>query len=350
MKLSELAEILAERGFPNRLDGDPDILIHGVNTLSDASEGDISFLSNPKYTAQLGQTRASAVIVPEDARLPTGVSALRCRSPYSVMATATIVIHGYRKHPRWGIDPRTEVADSARIGPNANIGPFVAISADVSIGANATIYPGCYIGDRVSIGDDVILYPNVVVYDDSEIGDRVTLHAGSVIGQDGLGYARVEDAWLKIPQIGRVVIEDDVETGACCNLERATLGETRIGSGTKFGDQVVIGHGCKIGRNCMFVGQVGLAGSVTVGERVTMGGQVAVAGHLSIGDNTVINGKSGVWSSIDANMTVNGNPAIEAKRYRRQAATVRKLPEMRKQLQRLEQEVARLRERLDHDE
>jgi UDP-3-O-[3-hydroxymyristoyl] glucosamine N-acyltransferase len=350
MKLSELAEILAERGFPNRLDGDPDILIHGVNTLSDASEGDISFLSNPKYTAQLGQTRASAVIVAEDAELPTGMAALRCLSPYGAMATATIVIHGYRKHPRWGIDSRTEVADSARIGPSANIGPFVTISPDVAIGANATIYPGCYIGDRVTIGDDVILYPNVVIYDDSRIGDRVTLHAGTVIGDDGLGYAPVGDSWLKIPQIGRVVIEDDVELGAGCNLNRGTLCETRIGGGTKFSDQVLIGHGCKIGRNCMFVGQVGLAGSVTVGEHVTIGGQVAVAGHLSIGDNTVINGKSGVWSSIDANMTVLGNPAIEAKRYRRQAASARKLTEMLKQLRRLEQEVAQLCERLGDDE
>lgn len=350
MKLGELAKILTESGIPNQLDGDPDIPIHGVNTLADAAEGDISFLSNPKYTAQLGQTRASAVIVPEDAKLPTDLSALRCRSPYSAMATATIAIHGYRKHPQWVMDSRIEIADSARIGPNANIGPFVTISQDVTIGANATIYPGCYIGDRVSIGDDVLLYPNVVIYDDSQIGDRVTLHAGTVIGEDGLGYVHVEDSWLKIPQIGRVVIEDDVEMGAGCTLDRATMGETRIGSGSKFSDQVLIGHGCKIGRNCMFVGQVGLAGSVTVGDWVTMGGQVGVAGHLSIGDNTVINGKSGVWSSIDADMTVLGNPAIEVKRYRRQAATARKLPEMREQLQRLEQEVARLHQRLDHDE
>jgi UDP-3-O-[3-hydroxymyristoyl] glucosamine N-acyltransferase len=350
MKLSELAEILAARGCPNQLEGEPDMPIHGVNTLSDAAEGDISFMSNPRYTAQLVKTGASAVIVPEQVELPSGLSALRCRSPYNAMATATIVIYGYRKHPQWGMEPRTGIADSARIGPDANIGPFVTISEDVSIGANATIYPGCYIGDRVSIGDDVILYPNVVIYNDSRIGDRVTLHAGTVVGEDGVGYAPVEDSWLKIPQIGRVVIEDDVEIGACCNLERATLGETRIGSGTKFGDQVLIGHGCKIGRNCMFVGQSGLAGSVTVGDRVTMGGQVAVAGHLSIGDNTVIHGKSGVWSSIDSNMTVNGNPAIETNRYRRQAATARKLPEMRKQLLRLEQEVARLRQRLDNNE
>ncbi len=350
MKLSELADTLADRGFPNRLDGDPDVLIHGVNTLTDAAEGDISFLSNPKYNAQLEQTRASAVMVPEDAELPPGLSALRCRSPYSVMAAASIVIHGYRKHPRWNMDSRSEIADSARIGPNANIGPFVTISDGVSIGANATIYPGCYIGDRVSIGDDVILYPNVVIYDDSCIGDRVALHAGTVIGEDGLGYAPVGDSWLKIPQVGRVVIEDDVELGAGCTLDRATLGETRIGSGTKFSDQVVIGHGCKIGRNCMFVAQVGIAGSVTVGNRVILGGQVGVVGHLSIGDNAVVNAKSTVWSSIDADMTVLGTPAIEAKRFRRQAATLRKLPDMRKQLRRLEKEVAKLRRRLDDDE
>lgn len=349
MKLHELAAALTGRGITNQLDGDPDTRVHGVNTLADAAAGEISFLSNRKYTAQLERTRASAVIVPPDAKLPEGLSAIRCQSPYNAMATATILIHGYRQHPQWGLDSRSEIADTARIGPNANIGPFVTVSRGVEIGANATIYPGCYIGDNACIGDDVVLYPNVVIYDDSRIGNRVALHAGTVIGEDGLGYAPVGDSWLKIPQVGRVVIEDDVEMGAGCTLNRATLGETRIGSGTKFSDQVVIGHGCKVGNNCMFVAQVGIAGSVTVGNRVTLGGQVGIVGHLSIGDNAVVNAKSVVWSSVEANQTVLGSPAIEARRWRRQAATIRKLPDMRKRLRQLEAEVAELRESLTND-
>lgn len=350
MKLSELSDALSERDFPNGIEGDSDTPIRGVNTLSDAGEGEISFLSNPKYASQLERTRASAVIVQPDVELPPGLAAIRCASPYSAMAMATILIHGYRKHPRWGLDPGSEIATSARIGPNANIGPFVTIGRGVSIGANATIYPGCYIGDNACLGDDVILYPNVVIYDGSMIGDRVTLHAGTVVGEDGLGYAPVGDRWLKIPQTGRVTIEDDVELGAGCTLDRATLGETRIGSGSKFSDQVVIGHGTKVGSNCMFVAQVGVAGSVTVGNHVTLGGQVGVAGHLSIGDNTVINAKSGVWSSVDAERTYLGIPAMDARRFRRQAVVARKLPELHKRLQRLETEVAELRERLAEHE
>jgi len=346
MKLKELSEALARRDLSNQLEGDGSILVHGVNTLADAGPREISFLSNPKYRAQLEQTRAAAVIAPADVPLPPGLAAIRCASPYNAMATATILIHGYRKHPQWGRDPRSEIADSARIGADANIGPFVTIARDVTIGANATIYPGCYIGDDVVIGDDVILYPNVVIYDHSLIGDRVTLHAGTVIGEDGLGYAPVGEGWMKIPQVGRVVIEDDVELGAGCTLDRATLGETRIGRGTKFSDQVVIGHGCKIGPHCMFVAQVGLAGSVTVGERVTLGGQVGVVGHLSLGDNAVVQAKSVVWSSVEPGQTVLGWPAVEAKQFLRQGAVARKLPEMHKRLRRLEEEMAELRKQL----
>lgn len=349
MKLKELSDALSKRDLPNRIEGDSDTLIRSVNTLTDASEGEISFLSNPKYATQLERTRASAVILHPDVLLPPGLAAIRCGSPYSAMATAIILIHGYRKHPQWGLDPRSEIAHTARIGPNANIGPFVAIGQGVSIGANATIYPGCYIGDNASIGDDVIFYPNVAIYDDSLIGDRVTLHAGTVVGEDGLGYAPVDEKWLKIPQIGRVVIEDDVELGAGCTLDRATLGETRIGCGSKFSDQVVIGHGTKVGSNCMFVAQVGVAGSVTVGNRVTLGGQVGVAGHLSIGDSTVVNAKSGVWSSIDAEQTYLGIPAMDAKRFRRQAVVARRLPDMHKRLRQLEAEMAELSERLDEN-
>jgi UDP-3-O-[3-hydroxymyristoyl] glucosamine N-acyltransferase len=343
VKLSELSEYLASQGFANRIDGPGDPALSGVNTLQEAGEGELSFLANPKYRAHLFATRASAAIVASEEAIPDGLTVLRCGDPYGAVAAAIQRIHGVRRHPRWGLSPKTEVAASARIGANANIGPYVVIDENVVIGANVTLYPGCFIGNSVILGDDVTLYPNVVVYDGSRIGSRVTLHAGTVVGQDGLGYAPVDGRWVKIPQAGRTVIEDDTEMGANCAIDRATLGETRIGAGTKFSDAVVIGHGTKVGKHGMFVAQTGLAGSVTVGDHVTMGGQVGVAGHLSIGDNVTIGAKSGVWSDIPANERYFGSPAFKWKQFWRQIAAVKELPDLMKKLHRLEAEVAALR-------
>ena len=182
----------------------------------------------------------------------------------------------------------------------------------------------------------------MVIYEGTRIGNRVTMHAGTVIGQDGLGYAPIGDDWLKIPQIGTVIIEDDVEIGAGCAIARATLGATRIGRGTKLSDQVVIGHGCKMGERCMVVAQVGIAGSVTIGDHVILHGQVGINGHTSIGDNAIVGGKSGVWQSIPANAHYHGDPAIEIGRARRRAAILRELPEMHHRLRELAAEVERL--------
>ena len=347
MKLSELSAALSEQGFPNRIDGDPDLMIRAANTLEDGKDGDISFLANPKYKNKLSATQASAVIVSPDEMVPDRLTVLRCSNPYGAITATIILVHGHRKHPQWGIDPRSCIADSAEIGENANIGPYVTISEQTVIGNNATIYPGCFIGDHVTIGDDLILYPNVVIYDKTCIGKRVALHAGTVVGQDGLGYAQVEGEWLKIPQIGRVVIADDVEMGANCALDRATMGETYIGKGSKFSDLVVIGHGTKLGERCMLVAQVGIAGSVDVGNDVTLAGQVGVAGHISIGNDVLVSAKSAVWSSIEEGAHYLGFPATNAYRYRRQAALVQRLPDLRKRLRQLEAEVARLNQRLD---
>jgi len=201
--LAELSHYLEHQGFPNQIDGAGDIQIFGVNTLNEAGAGEISFLANSKYKDQLFTTKASAVIVNHNDGKPEELNVIRCADPYGALAAAVICIHGVRKHPAWGIDSRTQIADSARIGANANIGPFVTIDNDVIIGDNVTLYPGCYIGYGAVLGDDVTLYPNVVVYDGSRIGSRVSLHANTVIGQDGLGYASVDGRWLKIPQAGR---------------------------------------------------------------------------------------------------------------------------------------------------
>jgi UDP-3-O-[3-hydroxymyristoyl] glucosamine N-acyltransferase len=351
MKLAELSESIATQGFPNTVDGDPDLQIHTVNTLGGARAGEISFLSNPKYRQQLQSTQASAVIITPEEVLPDHLSGLRSNDPYAAMTAAMIAIHGHRRHPAWGVHRQAVIAGSAKVGANPNIGPHTTICEQVVIGANVTMYPGCFIGDHVQIGDDVVLYPNVVVYDHTRIGDRVTVHANTVAGGDGLGYAPVNGKWLKIPQAGRTVIEDDVEIGVCCALERATLGETRIGRGSKLSDLVVIGHGTQVGESCMFVAQVGVAGSVNIGDRVTLGGQAGISGHLSIGDDALVGPKSAVWSDVEANAQYQGTPpATHGYEFRRQAASFRRLPQFGKRLRALERKLAQLRRQLGVDD
>lgn len=344
LQLSQLCEILSQHGLPARLDGE-DCAISAVNTLEDATEGEISFLSNPKYTSALAETKASAVIIKEEDTPPSGLSCIRCTDPYAAVTAAIVFIHGYRKHPQWGRSDRATIDPTATLGDGVNIAPDVTVAAGAVIGANCTLYPGCYVGDGATIGNDCILYPNVVVYDHCVLGDRVTIHAGSVIGQDGLGYAPVGEKWIKIPQIGRAVIGNDVEIGANCAVDRATLGKTEVGPGTKFGNVVVIGHGTKIGPDCLFVGMNGVAGSANIGRHVTLAGQSGSAGHITLGDNVRVGGQSGATSDVPANTEVLGMPAIPVAQARRVAYALQKLPEWTKRIKALEQELKELREK-----
>lgn len=344
-RLSELCAILGAHGFASRVDG-ADCAVTAVNTLEEAGPGELTFLSNPKYLPQLDETRAAAVVLGEDVPLPAGLSAIRTRDPYAAVTAAIVVLHGHRVHPQWGLSDRAGIHPTAKIGTEANIASGVTIAAHVVIGDRCTLYPGCYIGDRATIGHDCILYPNVVIYDDSQLGNRVTIHAGSVIGEDGLGYAPVANRWVKIPQIGRAVLHDDVEIGANCTIDRATLGRTEIGAGTKFGNVVVIGHGSKVGPDCLFVGLVGLAGSVNVGRHVTLAGQVGVAGHLTIGDNVRAGGQAGITGNVPADTEVLGSPAVPIAEAKRSMMSVLKLPKWIERIRMLEKEMAELKNRL----
>lgn len=336
--------------MPCEVHGDGDKRVIAVNTLGDAGPDDLSFLSNAKYVDDLKTTRAGAVIVAKDQETPEGMTVMRAADAYAAMAMLVLHIHGWRKHPvALGATGSSSanafppvIHPTAIIGPNANIHHGVTIAANVTIGRNAVIYPGVYIGDDCRIGDDCVLYPNVVLYDGSVLGHRVTIHAGSIIGEDGLGYAPVKGKWQKIPQVGTVEIADDVEIGANCTIDRATLGKTVIGGGTKFSNLIAIGHGTKIGSDCMFVAQVGIAGSVDVGNHVTMAGKVGVAGHLSIGDNAQIAAMAGVMRDVPPNAIMMGAPASEKAEAARSMSLVMKLPEMRKQLRKLEQQVEKL--------
>jgi len=327
--------------------GDAERELVGVATLEDATPDEISFLANPKYEKALRTTSAGAVIVSNDQQIPEGLTALRTADPYAAITAVMVHIHGYRRHKPVGRSHDAVIDPSAVIGENANIHHGVTIEANVTIGKNVVLYPGVYIAENCRLGDDCVLYPNVVLYDGVILGDRVALHAGTVVGEDGLGYAPVGEKWQKIPQVGTVQIGNDVEMGSNCSIDRATLGRTVIADGTKFSNLVAIGHGTKIGENCMFVAQVGVAGSVHVGKHVILAGKAGVAGHLTIGDNAQLGAMAGLMKDIPAGMSFAGLPAIPIKDALRSFSLVERLPQLHKQIKRLEAQVEALRKALE---
>lgn len=345
--LGQLCAALERYGMKPVLKGDAGRKIARVATLEDAAPGDVSFLSNPKYEKMLQTTRASAVVLKPDVAAPPTLDLIQVDDPYAAITVLIVVLHGYRQHGRVPPHPTcTQIHETARIGPSATIHPGASIDEGVVIGRDAVIYPGCYVGPRCRIGDNVLLYPNVVLYDDTVLGDRVTIHANTVIGEDGLGYAPVDGRWVKIPQIGHVEVQDDVEIGAACAIDRATLGKTVIGRGSKFSNLIAIGHGTRIGEHCLLVAQVGVAGSVNVGNRVTMAGQAGVVGHIRVGDGATLGAKAGVTHNVPDGETVLGQPAIPIREMRRQVVYIQRLPELNETVKRLEKEVAELRAKL----
>ncbi len=318
MKATELAERIGAK-----LHGDGSIELTSAATLEEAQAGQVSFLSNLKYAEKLETTNASAVIVATSINSDR-VTLLKSNDPYFAFRQAVVTLYGFRRHPHDGIHP------SAYIHPTSRIG------------SGTVIYPGVFVGPRARVGRDCILYPNVVIYEDCVLGDRVVLHAGTVIGQDGFGYATHKGEHHKIPQVGNVVIEDDVELGSNCSIERAALGSTVIAKGTKIDGLVVIGHGTKIGAHGLLVAQVGIAGSVTIGHHATIAGQVGVAGHLKIGDNVTIAAQAGVIGDVPDQTIMIGSPAMPASQARRVYAFFTQLPELAERLKQLEQKVEEL--------
>lgn len=347
--LAQLAGHLDSKGMACQLQGDPQVCVATVETLEDARDGQISFLANPKYEKLLATTRAAAVVVDRQVRSPQDLNLLRVDDPYAAITVLIEHLHGHRRHPKWGLSPAATIAETATLGSNPNIAPHAVIDQHTVIGHDVTIYPGCYVGPNCRLGDGVVLFPNVVLYDHTILGHRVAVHSGTVIGNDGLGYAPVGEGWEKIPQIGYVEIGDDVEIGSNCSIDRATLGQTVIASGTKFSNLIAVGHGAKVGDNCMFVAQVGLAGSVNVGRHVTLAGQVGVAGHLTIGDNAQVAAKAGVMNDIKPNTRVLGQPAMPINEAKRIYAVFIHLPEMRDRVRQLESDIAELRRQLAKD-
>ncbi|MFW6058743.1 MAG: UDP-3-O-(3-hydroxymyristoyl)glucosamine N-acyltransferase [Phycisphaeraceae bacterium] len=346
LTLEELAKRIGAE-----LRGDGALPIHGCATLDEAGPTDLSFLANRKYARQLQASRAGAVVLtPADAEQAGERPMLVTDDPYFAFRNAVVALIGFREHPAPGISDKAVVADSATLGKDCHVSPFAVIAEGAKLGARCVIYPGCYIGRDVVLGDDCVLHPNVTIYERCTLGNRVVLHAGCSIGHDGFGYATHQGAHHKIPHIGTAIIEDDVEMGAACTVDRATLGTTRVGAGTKCSNSVTIGHGCTVGRHNLLVAQVGLAGSTKTGDYVVMGGQAGAAGHLEIGDGAQFAAQSGIGKSMPGGQQYGGAPAVPLAQIKRQWMAVQRLPDLLTTVRQLQKRIDQLETRLSETE
>jgi UDP-3-O-[3-hydroxymyristoyl] glucosamine N-acyltransferase len=337
MKLQELAQKLE-----CRLEGDPAVEIHGVAGIEQASPGEVTFLANRRYAPNVKTTRASAVFVEDGVEIERepgqpALAKLRTSNPYLSFAKGIELFYESPKYAP-GIHPTAVIAKSARIGSAAHIGPFCFVDDDAVIGEDAVLHSFVTIYRGACIGANFFAHAHAVVREFCRIGNRVILQNGVIIGGDGLGYAKNPDGtWYKMMQSGPAVLEDDVEVQANACIDRATVGETRIGRGTKIDDLVLVGHASKVGGNSMLCGQVGLAGSTRIGENCILAGQVGTAGHLTVGDGAVITAQSGVPNDVPERTLYSGYPAVENREWLRMMAALRRLPDLQKRVVELEE-------------
>ena len=337
--LKELAAYLG-----GRVIGDETARITGIAGLDDAGAGDLTFLANPRYVQKVATTKASAVILPPGAD-SCGKNGIEVANPHLAFAKILTLYHVSPPEPK-GVMEGACIGGNVTMGTGVTIYPGAFVGDGARIGDRVTLFPGAVIYEGVELGDDVTLHANVTVRERCRIGNRVIIHCGTVIGSDGFGYAPDGKGWYKIPQMGIVVIEDDVEIGANAAIDRAALEVTLIRRGTKIDNLVQIAHNCIIGENCMIVSQVGISGSSRLGDHVTLAGQVGVAGHLEIGDNAIVGAKSGIPKSVPAGELVSGIPAYPHREWLKASAVIPRLPELKKAVSALEKKVRELEEKL----
>ncbi|MBR5698922.1 MAG: UDP-3-O-(3-hydroxymyristoyl)glucosamine N-acyltransferase [Prevotella sp.] len=327
-----------------RVEGNPEATVNSFAKIEEGRQGAISFLSNTKYTHYIYETKSSVVLIDESLKLEHEVPAtlIRVKNAYEAVARL-LQAYDSMKPKKKGIDPLAFIAPTATVGDDCYVGAFAYIGEGAKVGKGCQIYPHAVVGDNVTVGDDCILYPNAVVYHDCRLGSRVTLHAGSVIGADGFGFAPTPQGYDKIPQIGIVTIEDDVEIGANTCVDRSTMGSTYIRKGVKLDNLVQVAHNTDIGQNTVMSAQVGIAGSTKVGEWCMFGGQVGIAGHITIGDHVNLGAQSGVPGSIESNQTLIGTPPMNTRGYFKSQAIFQRLPELYKQIQQLQKELDELK-------
>ncbi len=337
----EVAEMLH-----GQLVGNPHVEISDVQVVERAGPQHLTFIGDSRNLPRLRKSQALLAIAPESvltelAEFPQ-ITFVVVPEPEPAFLSVAGVLFPPRPRPRLGISPKASVAETARIGANTNIHPMAVIGDDVVIGCNCDIHSGVVIGNGCVLGDDVVLHPNTVLYDGVQIGSHVIIHASCVIGADGFGYRLVAGRHVHLPHYGTVVIESDVEIGAGTTIDRAKVGETVIGTGTRIDNQVMIGHNCRVGRHNLIVSQVGFAGSVTTGDYVICAGQVGVADHVNLGSGTVVGAKAGVHRDLPGGQTYLGSPAAPAAETTRQLMALKRLPDLRDAVKQLEKTVAAL--------
>ena len=329
------------------IEGDPDVSVSSFGKLEEATQGQLAFLANPKYEEFLYSTNASVIIINDSLELEKKLDCTLIRVPdaYSSFAVILTAYAELAKANLTGIQDPSYISSSAVLGENVFVGAFTYIGQKVKIGKDVKIYPQVFLGDNVTIGDKSIIYPGVKIHHDCEIGKNVSIHAGCVIGGDGFGYAPQKDgSFKKVPQIGNVVIQDDVEIGANTTIDRSTLGSTIIKTGAKLDNLIQIAHNVEIGMNTVIAAQSGISGSTKIGKNVMIGGQAGIVGHIQIADGTKINAQSGVAKSIKTvNTAVTGSPAYDYTQSLRSQILSRNLPDLEKRIKNLEQLVEQLK-------
>jgi UDP-3-O-[3-hydroxymyristoyl] glucosamine N-acyltransferase len=329
-----------------RVEGNPETVVSSFGKIEEATHGQLAFLANPKYEDYLYTTGASVIILNEnqDLKEPVSSTLLRVSDPYSAFATLLAKYQEMVTQQMAGIQEPSYISKSAVLGTNVFVGAFAYIGDNVKVGNHVKIYPNAYIGNNVIIGDYSILHPGVRIYHDCVVGCNVSIHAGTVVGSDGFGFApQADGSFKKVPQIGNVVIEDNVEIGANSTIDRATMGSTLIKSGAKLDNLIQVAHNVEVGHNTVIAAQAGVSGSTKIGNNVMIGGQAGIVGHIQIADNAKINAQSGVSKSIKVPHTaVTGSPAFEYTSALRSQAVTRNLPELEKRIIELENIVKQL--------
>lgn len=337
--LRELAEYLG-----GRVNGDENVTVNGLAPLESAGSDKITFLANPKYSSKVAETSAAAVLMAPGGQ-SFGRNVIEVANPYLGFAKLLTLFYT-KQQPALGVQPEAIIGTQVKLGEEISIYPGVCIGNNVTIGDRSVIHSGAVIYENAEIGEDCVIHANAVVRDRCRVGNRCIIQPGAVIGSDGFGYAPDGAAYYRIPQIGIVVLEDDVEIGANCTIDRAALEITLIKRGTKLDNLVQIAHNCQIGEDCMIVSQVGISGSTIIGNHVTLAGQVGVAGHLKIGDNVMVGAQSGVPSSLPSNAGYSGSPTMPHKEWLRAMAVVPRLPELKKSISSMEKRIAELEAKL----
>jgi UDP-3-O-[3-hydroxymyristoyl] glucosamine N-acyltransferase len=322
--------------------GDGDVDISGGAAIEEAQPGEITFISNPKYLSMLSSTKASAVIVSPNVT-QGDKPLLSIANPYLAFAKI-LSLYTQKAYQPKGITPQASISPTARVGKEVTIYPFVCVGDRCSIGDRVTLYSGVSVGEDSSIGDESVLHAHVSIYPGTIIGKRVILHSGVVVGSDGFGYVKDGKKNVKIPQVGHVEIEDDVEIGANTTVDRAALGKTVIHRGVKIDNLVQVAHNVVIGEDSIIVAQVGISGSTKIGSNVTLAGQAGLTGHITVGDNVMVGAQSGVMNDLPPNSAYTGSPAIPHREQLRVASATLKLPEMRKTLKEIDARLKRIEE------